>query len=290
MKQPDVLFMGYSKAGSTFLQKFFQTHPQVFIDRIAARHLFSPSRVTFSEKERRQAGQAKLYISMQERLCESVIYKKPELWPQLKWESVPWNDLSKAIDIAPRKIASAWRTRFPNSKVLMVVRDQVTWLSSAYSYYLDHLQPGHRSFIDFCSTSKGKVLLRAGHYDLTIQAYIDEFGPENVKVLSFTQLSENRTDFLRELCEFFDLSPMPFTAPPQNSGRSKTAAKILKHLPRWAPDTPSLRKLGKQLVPLLGSKSKYTLSSEEKRFVQSFYDLSNLRMMQLLSGAKSFKL
>ena len=91
MKQPDVLFMGYSKAGSTFLQKFFQTHPQVFIDRIAARHLFSPSRVTFSEKERRQAGQAKLYISMQERLCESVIYKKPELWPQLKWESVPSN-------------------------------------------------------------------------------------------------------------------------------------------------------------------------------------------------------
>ena len=154
MKPPDVLYMGYSKAGSTFLQKFFETHPQVFIDRIAARHILSPSRVSFSEKDQKKAEQAKLYISMQERLCESIIYKKPEAWPALKWRSVPWEDLADVIDVAPRKTASAWHARFPDSKVLMVIRDQVTWLSSAYSYYLDNLEPGNRTFLDFCSTSK----------------------------------------------------------------------------------------------------------------------------------------
>jgi len=275
--------MGYSKAGSTFLQSYFQAHPQVFIDRIAARHILSPDRVSFSEDDKRKATEAKVYVSMQERLCESVIYEQPDSWPKLKWNSVSWNNLVGVIDVDPKNIASAWGSRFPGSKVLMVIRDQVSWLSSAYSYYLDNLRPGNRSFLDFCATPKGMVLLRAGHYDLTIQAYFEEFGTQNVKVLRFEQLKEDRHSFLQEICEFLDLDPVPYTAPAQNAGRSQIAATVLKHLPAWVPDTPGLRNVVKKLLPIVRASSKHRLSPKEERFIRSFYALSNCRTSRLLT-------
>jgi hypothetical protein len=284
MRQPDVLYLGYSKAASTFLQGFLNHHPAVFCDRIAARHIHSPHRVEFSEAQQAEAEKAKIYVSMQERLCESTLFEQPEVWQATKWQTGKWRDLLGVIDVDPEAVAKSWLARFPDSRALIVIRNQADWLSSIYRYYVDNLEPGKRGFSDFCATPKGMVLLRAGHYDLTISAYLKHFGKDRLKVLRFEQLARDRTGFLKELCGFLGVEPLPYEARAANVGRSAKAASALRLLPAAAALPAPLKKLARRALPWIPGLGKESFPDHDRRFIENVYAVSNLRTEKLLKS------
>jgi hypothetical protein len=284
MRQPDLLYLGYSKAASTFLQGFFEHHPAIFCDRIAARHIHSPHLVEFSEAQKAEAEKAKIYVSMQERLCESVLFEQPEVWRATKWRTARWRDLPGVIDVDPEAVAKSWLARFADSRALIIIRDQADWLGSVYRYYVDNLDPGKRSFADFCATPKGMVLLRAGHYDLTIRAYLEHFGKGRLKVLRFERLARDRAGFLKELCDFLGIEPLPYKAPSANVGRSARAAAALHLLPVAGSLPAPLKKLATRALPWVPGLRKEALSARERRFIENVYAVSNLRTEKLLKS------
>ena len=192
--------------------------------------------------------------------------------------------LLNKVDVSPQGMARRWHNLYPRVKVLIVIRDQVAWLDSLYRYSASELPRGKRSFEDFCASPRGAVVLRAGMYDLTIQAYLDVFGARQVKVLRYEDLSLDHDKFMTELCEYVGVDWIKTANEPLNVGRSSAAAFLIAHFGFLDKIPPSVRAIGRMALAVFGKNSMFGLSRKEQRLIRSFYRLSNLRTEKILSG------
>ncbi len=283
IRSPDVVYIGYAKSGSTFIRQFLDRHPDTYWDRRAHAYLLAPDRVAIGDAEADRIRAAKVYVSMAEKICESVVIKDPDRWRECRWRADAWDDMRDAVEVRPEHNAKGLKARFPDSKVLMVIRDQRDWLDSLYRMSIDRLPPGRRRFVDFCATPRGAVLLRAGMYDLTIEAYLAAYGADDLKVLRYQRLRDDRAGFLAELCGFLGVDPMPFDAPPANVGREAAVARLHRYLPatRHAPE--ALKRLARPLLRSWTGGQLAALSKQDRRFLEAHYAVSNQRTERLLA-------
>ena len=283
IRSPDVLYIGYTKSGSTFIREFLTQHPDVCWDRRAHAYLMAPDRVVIADPEAGRIEAAKVYVSMSEKICESLVFKDLDRWRESRWRPDALGDLREAVEVRPEHNAKALSARFPDSKALIVIRDQCDWLDSLYRMYIDRLPAGRRRFVDFCATPRGAVLLWAGMYDATIEAYRAQFGAGKVKVLRYERLRGDRAGFLAELSAFLGISPMAFNAPPANVGRDAAVIWLHRHLPltRHAPE--GLKRLAKRLLRASAGAHPTALTTEDRRFVEAYYAVSNMRTERLLA-------
>ncbi|MFQ5955508.1 MAG: sulfotransferase, partial [Kiloniellales bacterium] len=270
IRPPDVLYIGYSRSGSTFIRQFLERHPDIYWDRRAHAYLVDPDKVVIADSEASRIEAAKVYVSMSEKMCESLAFKDRQRWRECQWRPNAWDDLQGDVEVRPEHNATALKALFPASRALIVIRDQRDWLDSLYRMYIDRLPPGRRSFVDFCATPRGAVLLRAAMYDVTIEAYLAGFGADNLKVLRYERLRDDRAGFLADLCTFLGVLPMPFDAPPANVGRDLAATRLHRHLPtaRHAPD--GLKQLAHRLLRSRAGVKPAALSTEDCRFLEAY--------------------
>ena len=80
-----------------------------------------------SKSEANRLADAKVYVSMAEKLCESLVFKDGGRWREVRWRPNAWNELGAAVEVGPECVADAWKALFPDSKVLIVIRDQLDW-------------------------------------------------------------------------------------------------------------------------------------------------------------------
>ena len=128
----------------------------------------------------------------------------------------------------------------------------------------------------------GAVLLRAGMYDVTIEAYLARFGAGNVKVLRYERLRDDRAGFLREMCAFLGVAAMPFDAPPANVGREAGITRVHRYLPSSRHAPRALKRLALRLLAFGGGRQ-VALSKKDAQFIEAFYAVSNLRTEELLT-------
>jgi len=217
-------------------------------DRCAREQIFSPERVTFSTVERRLAQASKVYMSMQETLCESLHVAEGFQWSHIIFAATAWSALGENPEINPERMANLARQRFPQARILIVIRDQVEWLGSAYRYYLANLEADRRRFSEFCATPKGTVLLQAANHDRTIETYGQAFGPSSVTALKYEHLKHSPALFLSSLCEFLAVQPMAFESEAVNKGRSVWSTRLLMRFPALAMIPVPLKRLGGLLL------------------------------------------
>ena len=286
MRTPDILYVGYPKTASTFIRQFLEFHPDAYVDRRARRFITAPDTLEIGDAEVAAAAGARCYVSMSEKIAEGVVVDGSIRWKEVMFDAAASARLEGRIEVSPAHWARALKARFPRSKVLIAIRDQVDWLGTAYRYYVSRLAESRRSFLDFCETPKGIVLLRAGHFDLTICAYRDAFGAANVKVLRYETLRADRVGFLETLCGFLDIAPIPFEAPPANVGRSALVATLHARAP-WAGNLPRpLRGAARSVVDRISRRVEgASLSESEQRLIRSIYAASNLRTGSLLADS-----
>jgi hypothetical protein len=278
----DVLLIGYPKAASTFVTRFLEKHPQVTVDEHRLAELLFPNgdQVGLVAKP----SPEKVHVSRDENVAESVCWVKGrENWSRYLYVPGAWDRVKNDIVVDPGEAALRIHRLHDQAKVLLIIREQADWLQSVYKYAMSQLPWNKRSFADYCETPSGIVLLEAGRYDLTIQAYLDIFGSHRVRVLRFEDILAAPTRFAAELCGFLGVSERSIPQRRENDTNVQLARiqrffPAVERLPRNMKDT--LKPVAARLLP--GGRGSI-LSSRDIRILRSVYAVSNERTEKLIS-------
>jgi hypothetical protein len=282
----DVLYIGYPKAASTFVGRFLESHPEVTVDQYNLSDLLHS--ITEGPALREKPCLDKIHVSKDENIAESVCkIGKVNSWQRYVYVPGAWDRVKDDIIVDPGEAASRMHKVHPGAKVLLLIREQADWLQSVYKYVMSQLPRNQRSFVDYCTTPSGIVLLQAGHFDRTIAAYIDVFGSERVRVLRFEQIADAPKRFTAELCAFIGISQRSIPQKRENESHAQIARiqrffPVIEGLPR------SLKNALKPLAPrLLPGGRRSILSSRDIRMLRSVYAASNQRTEKLISNLSS---
>jgi hypothetical protein len=283
LPKADVLYIGYPKAASVFVGKYLESHPEVTTDhnRVLPLLLRSWHDDLLVASERPSVNG--IHVSRDESVAESLcVIGDPKKWVRYRYIPDAWNFVKDDVVVDPAETASRLREAHPDAKVLMVIRDQVDWFNSIYKYSLSQLPATRRSFSDYCRTPYGSVFLRAGHFDLTIRAYIDIFTAGRICVLRYEDLVNAPEKFASQLCAFVGISERPVPQQRANESHAQIANlqrifPIISKLPRTVKDT--IKPHAERLLP--GARG-VLLSEKEVGIVRSLYAVSNQQTEKLI--------
>lgn len=219
-RSPDVFFIGYPKAGSTFIHQYLKLHPGLFVDYRAAGFINRASPVPLDPAARAAMAAAKTYVSQNEKLSLSVLPKAPIPKKGFMFDPDMGEQLDDVFEYSPIGVAQKIMQRCPDTRILICIKEQTAWLDSSYRYFLDRMPPGKRTFSDFLKTPRGRLMLRIGHHDEVIEAYTRVFGPDRVKVLRLEWLKDRPEYFVSQLCGFLEIDTRCQLPEPANVGRT----------------------------------------------------------------------
>jgi hypothetical protein len=278
----DVLLIGYPKAASTFITRFLANQPDVTVDEHRLGELLFPDvgMPTLVDKP----SVDKVHVSRDENVAESVRWiRNRENWQRYLYVPGAWEKVRYDIVVDPAEVASRVLRAHPNAKILILVREQVDWLQSVYKYAISQLPWVRRSFADYCDTPSGIVMLQAGHFDRTIEAYLDVFGAERLEVLRFEDIVREPKRFAARLCAFVGIPERPLPRKAENETnvqltRIQRVFPFVEMLPRNVKN--ALKPAVSRMLP--GSRGAI-LSARDIRLLRSMYTVSNERTTQLIA-------
>jgi len=277
----DVLHIGYPKAASTFLVGFLQSHPQITVDQFQLSNLLQPTASPLALCQKPFAD--RVHVSKDENVAESVcVVGDLKNWQHYLYEPGAWDRVKTDVVIDPAEAALRLHKVHSNAKVLIVIREQADWMQSVYKFVMSQLPWNRRSFIDYCSTPSGIVLLQAGHFDQTIRAYIDIFSSKRVRVLRFEDIVAAPKRFTAELFGFLGVSDRPIPQRRENETHAQIARiqrffPVIEQLPRGVKN--ALKPHAMRLIP--GARGSI-LSTRDIRMLRSIYAASNQRTERLI--------
>jgi hypothetical protein len=198
-----IIHIGYHKTGTSFLnRKFFPNHPKIH-------HLGKPYRDhKIAEIFERIIG-VKEYDFEQ---CKALYDKY--ISPIREGKIVSITDgriINHIVDGNLKNIPSRLLSVTNDASVIIVVRRQYDFLKSLY---VQNLSAKNEKFFfnewfDH-NWEDGMCLKDQINYFDKIQAYIDIFGKENVKVFIYEGLLEDANRFTQDLCDFIGLDHTDF--------------------------------------------------------------------------------
>lgn len=283
---PDVIFGGVYKAGTTFLRGYFTQHPQIAWTRKA--WFFQEFTYDYPSPDYPPplTEDVPCYVDMFEGLATGHVYEKRVDWP--RYYLSPGVGLTEAGVRQDRdEITQRINQTIPAGKILLVLRNQIDWMRSAYLHHLDGLPRSRNSFENFLTTPQGKLVIGAAQFDLTISAFQGAFGPNRVHVMLLEELQADQARVLRDLCRFIDVDYVPYSPveTDRNTGRGVATGRAVQFATRWrldkvAQNLPApLRSYGHQAAGRLFRKD--VISTEQKQHICSNCAASNARTVDL---------
>lgn len=232
---PDVLHIGFSKCGSTFLQAFFRQHPEIYLTHKL--HFFSP--FPFSNYDLGEEYYSKFFKDSDFKIKidsdEHIIL--PIYHPVLGSAATTKESVIEVCD----KI----KNFVPSVKIILVIRNHKSLLLSRYSEYL--LGGGKVDFKVFvkenlcCSIDK-KNYFQNYYFDI-IKTLNHYFGKENVLVLMQEELLKNGDKAIQSLCAFLNIKtifPAVKKIRDKRVGLSLTGMRLMKMLNFLLVEKPEL--------------------------------------------------
>ncbi len=163
--------------------------------------------------------------------------------------------------------ADAIKAYNPDARLLAIVRDPIDRLRSQFRYHkqLGILDEG--TALHEALDGRDPRLLRDSHYEETLPAYAERFGPDQFTIVSLEAGKESPEAFWSDLLDLFSLSDTP---PPTGDDRPEnptgsaafravyrtTVRPLRRHLPgayRWLLGSPVARTAKRALLGLLGT-------------------------------------
>ncbi|MEW5931128.1 MAG: hypothetical protein AB1941_26990 [Gemmatimonadota bacterium] len=196
-----LIHVGYPKAGSTFLQAWFEQHPEIryahggvggFHDVYAMCRMPDPG--------------YRYYVTSSEGLSTP---HGSTGGLQLEGGGER-GGLPERIKDAQAQVCALLKTLFPESRVLLVTRGFRDIVVSGYSQYVRN--GGTRHLEGMCRALGERLADDAGHYydfDYLVRLYAEAFGRDRVIVLPFELLRDDQPRFLAVLEERLGLSHHP---------------------------------------------------------------------------------
>jgi Sulfotransferase family len=275
MIKADVLYIGYPRSGSTYLRAYFRSHPQMnYDDQQIAELLYQPA----YKPDLIDKPNGKVYISCDESIAESVcITGNPALWSKFLYQPGCFNLVRYDLVIDPREAARRMKAVHPNAKVMMVIREQVSWFESLHKATVSSLPPNQRTFLDYWITPQGIAMRSAAYHDYTIKAWMALFS--DVLVLRYERLMEPRTSLL--LCRWLGVDHIPFPSKRVNESHAGVT-RLHQWLPFLSRMPFSVKSALKPLARFVPGKHAAVLYDEDKQMIRELYEESNKRTEVLL--------
>lgn len=284
---PDVLYIGFQRAGTTFLRNYFELHPQIAWGRNAVYFMtdkFLEDKKKYFYLHNSKSTTAKIYIDVYEALAIGYLQADMDSWGVK--DVIPNSPISSARNPGFFEIPRRIKSILPKAKIIVSIRNQVDWLRSNYVHHLNLLPRDRRSFTDFLSTREGKRLLRAGFFTSTVVAYQKYFGESQVHVITLERLELEPEDEIKRLCNFLEVDFVPYPVDLQRKNTSKPLAyKKMARAVSKVIQTPEHRILNRVASVSRNFISRWShdpLSKREKSLIRSFYSIDNSSLAGIL--------
>lgn len=279
---PDAALVGYYKGGTTFLRGYFDHHPDITWSRSLA-FLVRPDFAAFPENYHPAVEPSRpVFVECFEGLSQGLVLQDPERWrTEYLVPGISCGEHPNKQDL--QTIPSRLSTVFPDTKVIIVIREQVSIIRSIFLHFQMGLPAGQRTFHSFLETLAAKVALRSLCYDEAIRAYQKRFGEDRVLILLNEQMKEDLPNALRPLCSFLGVEYVDYPKKRQtrNTGRGCSFANLCMLAESMGWDAARRPKVVRQLAGVLPFLGGDVIGRETKRTVRAAFASSNAATAEL---------
>ena len=188
------IHVGYPKTGSTFLRR--KIYPNLEINRI-----LTPSYEYLAEDENFKPEK---YLNILAQEGEFADFKKTII------SQVAFSGHADGKDVYDKYlIAERLFQTFPKAKIIFVIRNQLDYLLSSYSFKVIVRGMYRKSMSTWFKERYPEKLENQLQYDRLVKKYSDLFGKENILVLLYEEFREQPEMFLAKIIEFLGFSFIP---------------------------------------------------------------------------------
>lgn len=276
MKLPNFLLVGAAKSGTTALYSYLRQHPDIFMPAEAKEPMF------LAEISNEQYdGPGALYAEEKITSLEDyrALFNKVQDEKAIGEASVPY------LYYYAKTIPNIIKTLGQDTKIIVVLRNPI---ERAYSNYLHHVRDGLEplSFEQALDAENerfrqnwwwGYQYREGGRYLKQVEAYIHEFGKENVHIELYEDLKKNPHIVTRQIFEFLNVNAdfLPNMSQKYNVSTVPKSFALQKLLMSTNP----IRRLAVQLLP-----------KEAKKLMRSTLEKANSRKPNALDELNREKL
>ncbi|HKO62449.1 MAG TPA: hypothetical protein VJV03_14895, partial [Pyrinomonadaceae bacterium] len=192
------IHIGYPKAGSTFLQAWFEGHPELG---------YTPGGLggfhNVYEICRGTGTILKYYVTSYEGLCtpnESAGAVPLEM-------SLRWNEHTSRIKKDQADVCTLLKSLYPESRIIIVTRGFKAMIVSGYSQYVraGGVLGASKAVPDKVMNDAYRYVYQYYDFNYLIQLYSEAFGEHNLIILPYELLRDDQDRFLRVLEQRLDL-------------------------------------------------------------------------------------
>jgi len=241
--QPNFFLVGTGKAGTTSLYHYLRQHPQIYMSPVKEPCYFS--------SEIRTGNLSPVHLRHVRRLSRKLpeVLADGQPVPPFGWLVSEWEEYVRLFGkattekaIGEASAAYLWSetaahnisSRFPNAKIIMMLRDPA---ERAFSQYLHQLTVGltrstFREHIGKCMRNRDRTLgpyfplLEVGLYHEQVQRFLSRFPRTNIRIYWYEESWGRPKELLSDLFQFLDVDS---TFCPDTSHKS-----LQRRAPRFA--------------------------------------------------------
>jgi len=277
---PNFFIVGGSKCGTTNISYYLNSHPKIFFSELNEPYYFCQWDVPEKYNRSSMITDMKKYL---------------ELFKNVKNEKIIGEASSPYLSCP--HAALEIKKAFPNSKILISIRNPIERAHSAYFSY-KFMKPTKQNFMEMIKMHekiiKEKIfyinnILESGFYTKNIIRFQEIFGKENVKVIIFEDYIKNTIlninsilNFLgiNEKVDFSEQSKGAYRIPKNFISKILLNNKIFRRLSTFLIPTVMRQKLGDKYF--LKQVKKPEMLENERDYLRKLYNNEVMELERLL--------
>ena len=194
---PNFFIVGGSKCGTTNISYYLNLHPKIFFSELNEPYYFCKWDVPEEYNRNSMITNMEKYLDLFKNVKNEIIVGEA---------SSPYLTCPHAsLEI---------KKAFPNSKILISIRNPIERSHSAYFSY-QFMKPNEQNFMEMIKTHEKLIsekifyidsILESGFYTKNIKRYQEIFGKENVKVIIFEDYIKNTNQHIDSIFNFLGIN------------------------------------------------------------------------------------
>lgn len=281
--QPNFFIVGGSRCGTTNISYYLNEHPQVFISELSEPYYFARLDIPDNFKRESMIRDYKKYLAL---------FKKAN-------NHTAVGEASSVYLSCPHS-ASEIKKAFPNSKIIISVRNPIERAHASYFSY-KFMKLDKRSFTEMLDWHENKIknneffidsILESGFYSKHIKRFQENFSADKIKIIIFEEYVKNIIPTIDSILAFLGIDEkIEFDEQPKGAYRvpkNKIAELLLENA--------TFRKTATKLIPTItrqniGDKyfvkqtKKPPMLQQERERLKKIYE-SEVKELEILLGRK----
>ncbi len=194
---PNFFIVGGSKCGTTNISYYLNLHPKIFFSELNEPYYFCKWDVPEEYNRNSMITNMEKYLDLFKNVKNEIIVGEA---------SSPYLTCPHA--------ALEIKKAFPNSKILISIRNPIERSHSAYFSY-QFMKPNEQNFMEMIKTHEKLIskrifyidsILESSFYTKNIKRYQEIFGKENVKVIIFEDYIKNTVQNINSIFNFLGIN------------------------------------------------------------------------------------